>query len=124
MLTASQIIEELIKLAKDIKEADSRGEKLGLRVDELAFYDALHVSENAEAVLGDETLRAISRELVDSLRKSISIDWNIKESVQAAIRVRIKRILRKYKYPPEETQEAINAVMQQTETLAKMWAKE
>ncbi|MEZ4722328.1 MAG: type I restriction endonuclease subunit R [Flavobacteriales bacterium] len=122
LITAAQVIEELIKLTKDIKEADKRGEALGLQNDELAFYDALHISESAEEVLGDETLRAIARELVDSLRKSISIDWNIKESVQAAIRVRIKRILRKYKYPPEETPRAIEAVMEQTDLLARYWA--
>lgn len=124
LLSAAQVIEELIRLAKDIREADRRGEKLGLREDELAFYDALHVSEKAEDILGDETLRNIARELVESLRKSISIDWNVKESVQAAIRVRIKRILKKYKYPPEESQKAVDAVMEQTETLAKLWAGE
>ena len=122
LLTAAQIIEELIGLAKDIREAESRGEALGLRADELAFYDALQVSENAEAVLGDETLRAIARELVESLRNSISIDWNVKDSVQAAIRVRIKRILRKYKYPPDETPQAIEAVMNQTDSWAKLWS--
>lgn len=121
LLSTAQIIEELIALAGQIKEADARGEQLGLREDELALYDALHVSQSAEAVLGDETLRNIARELVESLRQSIVLDWNIKESVRAAIRVRIKRILRKYKYPPDDAPEAIRAIMDQTENIAVLW---
>jgi len=123
LIGTAQAIEEMIAFSHQIKAAINRGEKLGLREDELAFYDALHVSETAEAVLGDDTLRKIALELVESLRKSVTLDWNVKESVQAAIRVRIKRILRKYKYPPDETPEAIKAVMDQTELLAGLWSK-
>ncbi len=129
LIEAAQLIEELIKLAQDIKEADKRGEKLNLRVDELAFYDALAANPTAETILGDVTLKAIAHELVESVRKNTSIDWQIKENVQAKLRVMIKRILRKYKYPPDDptTGEytiSVTKVLDQAELLADFWTKE
>lgn len=129
LIEAAQLIEELIKLAQDIRAADKRGEKLNLRVDELAFYDALADNPSAETILGDEILKSIAHELVDSVRKNTSIDWQLKESVQAKLRVIIKRILRKYKYPPDnpktgEYNVSITKVLDQAELLADFWTKE
>jgi type I restriction enzyme R subunit len=129
LIEAAAVIEELIKLAKDIRAADQRGEKLNLRVDELAFYDALADNPKAETILGDDTLKAIAHELVDSVRRNTSIDWQLKESVQAKLRVLVKRILRKYKYPPDdpETGEynvSVTKVLDQAELLAKFWTNE
>jgi len=90
----AQVIEELIQLAKDMRAAEARGENLGLSGDELAFYDALETNDSAVKVLGDETLRAIARELVATVRKNITIDWTIRENVRAQLRVLVKRILR------------------------------
>ena len=101
-ITAAQTIDEPIRLTKDLKEANLRGEKLNLNFKELAFYDALEVSDSAVKILGDETLRTIARELVASVQKSVTINWDIKESVQAKMRVVIKRILKNYGYPPEK----------------------
>jgi type I restriction enzyme, R subunit len=128
LIEAAQLIEELIKLAQDIKAADARGEKLNLRVDELAFYDALAANPTAETILGDVTLKAIAHELVDSVRKNTSIDWQIKENVQAKLRVMIKRILRKYKYPPDDPTTgdytvSVTNVLEQAELLADYWTK-
>ena len=102
LIEAAQIIDELIKLAQSIREADKRGEKLNLRTDELAFYDALADNPKVETILGEATLKAIANELVECVRKNTSIDWQLKESVQANLRVLVKRILRKYKYPPDD----------------------
>ncbi len=129
LIEAAQLIEELIKLAQDIKEADKRGEKLNLRIDELAFYDALAANPTAETILGDVTLKAIAHELVESVRKNTSIDWQIKENVQAKLRVMIKRILRKYKYPPDdpttgEYTVSVTKVLDQAESFADKWASE
>jgi len=129
LIEAAQLIEELIKLAQDIRAADKRGEKLNLRVDELAFYDALADNPSAETILGDDILKAIAHELVDSVRKNTSIDWQLKESVQAKLRVMIKRILRKYKYPPDDPKTgeynvSITKVLDQAELLADFWTKE
>lgn len=129
LIEAAAVIEELIKLAKDIRAADQRGEKLNLRVDELAFYDALADNPKAETILGDDTLKAIAHELVDSVRRNTSIDWQLKESVQAKLRVLVKRILRKYKYPPDdpETGEynvSVTKVLDQAELLAEFWTNE
>jgi type I restriction enzyme R subunit len=119
----AQVIEELIALAKDMREASQRGEQLGLSEDEIAFYDALEVNDSAVAVLGDETLRTIARELVDAVRKNATIDWTIKESVRAQIRVMVKRILRKYGYPPDKQERATQTVLEQAELLGKDWAE-
>lgn len=128
LLDSAQVIEELIKLAQQIREADKRGEELNLRTDELAFYDALADNPKAESVLGDQTLKMIAHELVDSVRRNTSIDWQIKESVQAKLRVLVKRILRKYKYPPDDpaTGEytiSVTKVLDQAELLAEYWSE-
>lgn len=117
-LSAAQIIDELIKLAKDIKQADKRGEDLKLDFRELAFYDALEVSDSAVKLLGDEVLKTIARELVDSVKKSVTIDWTIKESVQAKMRVIVKRILKKYGYPPDKQEQAVRTVLEQAKQMA------
>ena len=129
MIDSARIIEELIKMAQEIREADRRGEEMNLRVDELAFYDALADNPSAEDVLGDDTLKQIAHELVDSVRRNTSIDWQLKESVQAKLRVLVKRILRKYKYPPDdpatgEYTVSVNKVLEQAEALADMWTAE
>ena len=122
-IEAAQVIEELIELAKEMREAHKRGDKLGLTNDELAFYDALEVNDSAVKVLGDEMLKIIARELVDLVRKNISIDWTVKESVRARLRVIVKRILRKYGYPPDKQESATNTVLQQAELLSEYWVK-
>jgi type I restriction enzyme R subunit len=122
-IEAAQVIEELIELAKEMRAAQKRGEELGLTNDELAFYDALEVSDTAVKVLGDETLRAIARELVDTVKQNVTIDWTVKESVRAKLRVIVKRILRKYGYPPDKQEAATNTVLQQAELLSDFWTK-
>lgn len=129
LVEAAQLIEELIKLAQDIREADKRGEKLNLRQDELAFYDALADNPSAETIMGDEILKTIAHELVDSVRRNTSIDWQLKESVQAKLRVLVKRILRKYKYPPDDPKTgeytvSVKKVLDQAEQLAEYWTKQ
>ncbi len=120
-IETAQIIEELIALAKDMRVADKRGEKLGLSLDEAAFYDALEVNDSAVKVLGDDNLRMIARELVETVRKNTSIDWTVKESVRAKLRVLVKRILRKYGYPPDKQEKATQTVMDQAELLCEGW---
>ncbi len=117
-ITAAEIIEELIRLAKEIKEADKRGENLNLDFRELAFYDALEVSDSAVQILGDDILKTIARELVISVKKSVTIDWDKKESVQAKMRVMIKRILKKYGYPPEKQDQAVKTILEQAKMIA------
>lgn len=129
LITSAQIIEELIQLAKEIREADKRGEQMNLRVDELAFYDALADNPSAETILGDVTLKQIAHELVESVRNNTSIDWQLKESVQAKLRVMVKRILRKYKYPPDdpttgEYTVSVTKVLDQAELLADFWTND
>lgn len=124
VLTAAEVIEELIKIAKDVKEADRRGEELGLNEDEIAFYDALEANNSAVKVLGDEKLREISRVLVESVRKNVSIDWTIKESVRAKLKVTVKRILRRYGYPPDLEKMAVDRILKQSEFIADDWVKE
>ena len=120
-IEAAQVILELIELAKEMREAKSRGEKLGLTEDEEAFYDALGVNDSAVKVLGDETLKTIARELVETVRRNVTIDWMIKESVRAKLRTMIKRILRKYGYPPDKQKTATLTVLEQAELLCKDW---
>ncbi len=122
-IETAQVIEELIALAKDLREANQRGEKLGLTDDEVAFYDALEVNDSAVAVLGDETLRLIAQELVKAVRNSITIDWTVRENVRAQMRVIIKRILRKYGYPPDKQAHATELVLEQAEVLCKDWTE-
>lgn len=107
----------LIPLAKQIKEADKRGENLGLDFREYAFYTALEVNNSAVAILGNEVLRIIARELLESVRENTTIDWTIKESVQATLRRHVRRILRKYGYPPDLQEKAVNTVLEQAKLL-------
>jgi len=116
-IEAAQVIEELIALARDMREADRRGEQLGMSEDEVAFYDALEVNDSAVKVLGEPTLQQIARELVESVRANTSIDWTIKESVRAKLRVIVKRVLRKYGYPPDKQERATQTVLEQAELL-------
>jgi type I restriction enzyme R subunit len=120
-IEAAQIIQELIDLAKDMREAAKRGEKLGFTDEELAFYDALEVNDSAVKVLGDETLRTIARELVETVHNNVTIDWTVKESVRAKLRTMVKRILRKYGYPPDKQEKATQTVLEQAELLCKDW---
>jgi type I restriction enzyme R subunit len=113
----AKVIEELIGLAKDMREAQGRGEKLGLSEDETAFYDALETNDSAVKVLGDDTLKCIARELVATVRKNATIDWTMMESVRAKLRTLVKRILRKYDYPPDREAQAAQLVMEQAELL-------
>jgi type I restriction enzyme R subunit len=104
-----------------MRAAQARGEDLGLNSDELAFYDALEVNDSAVKVLGDETLKTIARELVESVRRNVSIDWTVRESVRARLRVIVKRILKKYGYPPDKQESATQTVLQQAELLSEAW---
>ena len=119
---AAQVIEELIQLARDLREADARGEALGLTDDELAFYDALETNDSAVQVLGDETLRGIARELVETVRGNVTIDWTLRENVRANLRRLVKRILRKHGYPPDKQEKATRTVLEQAEVLSAAWA--
>ena len=121
-IEAAQVIEELIQIAKDMREANARGEQLGLSDDELAFYDALETNDSAVQVLGDETLRAIARELVDTVRNNVTIDWTLRENVRAKLRAMVKRILRKHGYPPDKQEKATITVLEQAEVLFEGWA--
>ena len=121
-IEAAQVIEELIQLAKEMREADARGEDLGLSDDELAFYDALGVNDSAVQVLGDETLRDIARELVDTVRNNVTIDWTLREDVRARLRTLVRRILRKHGYPPDKQEAATRTVLEQAEVLSGEWA--
>ena len=120
-IEAAQVIEELIKLAKEMREAQQRGENLGMTDDEIAFYDALEVNDSAVKVLGDETLKTIAHELVEAVRRSVSIDWTVRENARAQIRVIVKRILRKYGYPPDKQEKATQTVLEQAEVLCREW---
>ena len=116
-IEAAQVIEEMIALAKDMRRANERGEALKLNEEELAFYDALETNDSAVQVLGDETLRTIAREVTDAVRKNVTIDWTLRENVRAQLRVIIKRILRKYGYPPDKQEKATATVLEQVELL-------
>lgn len=120
-IQTAQVIEELIEMARDFKKEMNRGEELGLNNDELAFYDALANNESAVRELGDEILKKIAFELTAQLRKSVKIDWAKRESVRANIRLKIKKLLKKYKYPPDKTDQAVELVLQQAETLSESW---
>jgi len=117
-IEATQVIEELIALAQEMRQADRRGEDLGLSAEELAFYDALETNDSAVKVLGDNTLRTIAQELVRTVRNNVTIDWTVKESVRAKLRTVVKRILRKHGYPPDKREEAIITVLEQAEILS------
>ncbi len=121
-LESAEVIAELITLAEEMREAQKRGEKLNLNEDEVAFYDALEVNDSAVQVLGDETLKTIARELVEMVRNNVTIDWTVKEFVRAKLRVMVKRILRKYGYPPDKQEKATLTVLEQAELIAWDWA--
>jgi type I restriction enzyme R subunit len=120
-IETAQVIEELIEMAKKFREAANRGEVLGLSEDELRFYDALANNESSVRELGDETLKKIAHELTENLRQNVSVDWSVRESVRAKLRLMVKRILRKYKYPPDQQEEAVQLVLQQAEQLSSEW---
>jgi type I restriction enzyme R subunit len=119
---AVQVIEELIALAKEMRETDRRGEQLGLSEEELAFYDALESNDSAVKVLGEPTLKQIARELVETVRRNVTIDWVERENVRANLRRLVKRVLRKYGYPPDKQEKATQTVMEQAEVLSEAWA--
>jgi type I restriction enzyme, R subunit len=121
-IETAQIIEELIQLAKEMRDAQQRGEDLKLSDDELAFYDALETNDSAVKVLGDATLRIIAQELVRTVKQNVSIDWTVKETVRAKLRVLVRRILRKYGYPPDKQEKATETVLKQAELLCADWA--
>ncbi len=104
-----------------MRKADARGEDLKLSADELAFYDALETNDSAVKVLGDDTLKTIARELVTAVRNNVTIDWTVRENVRAHLRVIVKRILRKYGYPPDKQEKATQTVLEQAEVLCSEW---
>jgi type I restriction enzyme R subunit len=117
-----RVIEELIQLARDMRQASRRGEALGLTEDEVAFYDALETNDSAVKVLGDEALRTIARELVATVRANVTIDWTVRDNVRAHLRVLVKRILRKHGYPPDKQEKATQTVLEQAAVLSQEWA--
>lgn len=121
-IETAQVMQELIELAREIRSAYKRGEDLGLTEDELAFYDALDLNDTSVQALGDKTLQAIARDLVETIRRNVTIDWTVKESVKANLRRLVKRLLRKYGYPPEKQEKAMVTVLQQAELLCRDWA--
>lgn len=121
MITSAEIIQEFIELAKEIKKADARGDKLGLSRDELAFYDAVAANDSAKQLLGDEVLIKLARELVIKVKENATIDWTVKESVKKGMKVAVKRLLRVYGYPPDMQKLAADMVLTQAEMLAEFW---
>jgi len=121
-IEVAEVVTELIELAKEMREANKRGDALNLTEDELAFYDALEVNDSAVKVIGDETLKNIARELVKSVRENATIDWTQKENVRAKLRVMVRRILKRYGYPPDKQEKATQTVLEQAEVIAKDWA--
>jgi type I restriction enzyme R subunit len=121
-ISTMEVIEELIKLAKEMDAATKRGEELGLTDDEVAFYDALAVNQSAVQAMGDDKLKLIAAELITQVRKSVTIDWTVREGARAKIRVMVKRILNKYGYPPDLQEEAVRTVLTQAELLCADWS--
>jgi type I restriction enzyme R subunit len=124
LLTTAEIIQELINIAKEIKESDKEGERLGLTKDEVAFYNALEVNDSAVMVLGDDQLKEIAREITDKVRANATIDWTIRESARARLMVIVKRTLTKWGYPPDKQAKAIETVLKQAELMADLFTKE
>lgn len=122
-IATQEVIEELIKLAKEMSAATQRGVDLGLNDDEVAFYDALAANDSAVEAMGRDELKVIAAELVTQVRKSVTIDWTVRESVRAKIKVMVKRILRKHGYPPDLQDEAVKTVLAQAELLCADWAE-
>jgi type I restriction enzyme R subunit len=121
-IETAQVMEELIAMAKKFREAANRGDQLGLREDEVKFYDALANNESAVRELQDETLKKIAQELTQSLRENLTVDWSERESVRAKLRLMVRRILRKYKYPPDQADAAVELVLEQAQTIGEDWA--
>ncbi len=121
-IESAQVIEELIELAKEMREANERGEALGLSEDELAFYDALETNASAVKVMGNDTLCDIARELVETVRNNVTIDWTLRENVRANLRRLVRRILRRHGYPPDKQEKATQTVLEQAEVLSSVWA--
>ena len=124
LLSTAEIINELIEIAKEIKKADARGKELGLTEYEVAFYDALETNDSAVKILGDEVLKTIAREVCEKVRANATIDWTIRESARARLKVIVKRTLNKYGYPPDKQANATETVLKQAELLADDWSKE
>ena len=122
-LETAEVIEELIRLAKKMREADEETKKLKMTEDEVAFYDAIRDNDSAVQILGNETLRIIARELVEMVRRNVTIDWTLRESVQARLRLMVKKILKKYGYPPDKQAKAIQLVLEQANIICKDWAE-
>lgn len=122
-IATHEVIEELIKLAKEMQAAQKRGEDLGLNEEEVAFYDALAANESAVLAMGDDKLKLIAAELITQVRKSVTIDWTVRESARARIRLIVKRILNKYGYPPDLQDAAVQTVLQQAELLCAGWSE-
>ena len=120
-IETAQVMEELVEMARKFRQAASRGEQLGLSDDEVRFYDALANNESAVKELNDETLKKIAHELTENLRQNITVDWAQRESVRAKLRLMVKRILRKYKYPPDQQEAAVELVLQQAEVIGESW---
>ena len=123
-IDSAQVIQELIELAKQVREDKQRGEELGLSPEEEAFYDALADNESAIKTLGDIVLKQIAVELTDLVRKNTSIDWTMRSTVQAKLKVMIKRLLRKYGYPPDKEKIATDLILEQAKLFAEDWAEE
>ncbi len=121
-ISTTQVIEALIDLAKDMREADKRGEDLGLTTDELAFYDALETNDSAVQVLGDEILKQIALDLKNTIQRNASIDWTVRDNIRAKLRVMVKRILKKHGYPPDKQEKATQTVLEQAEHMAEQWS--
>jgi type I restriction enzyme R subunit len=120
-ISTMQVIEELIKLAKDLDAATKRGEDMGLTDDEIAFYDALASNDSAKQAMGDAKLKVIAAELISQVKKSVTIDWTLREGARAKIKVMVKRILNKHGYPPDLQEEAVKTVLAQAELLCAEW---
>lgn len=121
-IETAQVIEELIALAQEMRDAARRGEELGLTDEEVAFYDALETNDSAVKILGDDALCKIARELAKTIRENVTIDWNLKESLRAKMRIMIKHILRNRGYPPDKQEKATQTVLEQAELLCRDWA--
>jgi type I restriction enzyme R subunit len=122
-IEAAQVIQQLIDLARKMREEQKRGTELHLTEDEVAFYDALADHAGVREVMGDETLKTIARELVQTVRNNVTIDWTLRDNVQAKLRIMVKHILKKYGYPPDKQQKATDTVLDQAKLLCKDWAE-
>lgn len=120
-VSVTDIINLLVELSREMREAADRGKALGLTEDELAFYDALEVNDSAVAILGDEKLAKIAKDLTETVRKNTTIDWTSRESVRANIRRMVKRVLRLNGYPPDKQESAVRTIIEQAETLCEDW---